>query len=252
MSITTPSNIPKLAARLAKIHVLVVDDDAEIQGLVRSMLRELGFENVTTATDGTEAIRILKRNQRKQEVDLVIADWQMKPLDGLELLKYIRTSAESPNRYLPFIMLTGKGEKQDVEKARDQGFNEYLIKPFTAKALCDRITLCVDQPREFVTTPQYTGPSRRRRGKELPEGVSEDRRRRDSGNRLTGKALKGKIGFEITMKQIFTPQIIAAAQSVADDRQAAFLERVKREMAELFHIYRNAAQVEDPKKYYGK
>lgn len=255
MAIVTNSNLPTLAARLAKVHVLVVDDDMEILQLVRGLLMKLGFHHITSATDGSEAIAMLKDKKllREREIDLIITDWNMTPLSGIELMKFVRTSSESPNPYIPIIMLSGRGDWEDVEKARDAGFSEYLIKPFSAKALCDRILLCVENPRAFVSTATYKGPSRRRReAVNLPPGVEFDRRTRNSENNLPGKALKGKIGFDINMRQIFTKENVENAQEFIDDSAHRFREIAMRDVGALLHTLRNAQQTGNVEKHIGK
>lgn len=255
MAIVTPSNLPTLAARLAKVHVLIVDDDAEMLQLLRGLLARLGFVHITSATDGSEAISLLKdkRQMREREVDLIITDWNMTPVSGIELLRFVRTSPESFNPYLPIIMLSGRGDWADVERARDAGFSEYLIKPFSAKALCDRVVLCVENPRAFVSTATYKGPSRRRRDTgQLPAGVPFDRRQRNAENNLPGKALKGKIGFDINMRQIFDKENIEGAQSYIDDSAAHYREVALRDVASLMHTLRNMQQTGNVAGHTGK
>jgi two-component system, chemotaxis family, chemotaxis protein CheY len=253
MTMNSKSNIPTLAARLARVHVLVVDDDIEILQLIRSLLSQLGFVHISTATDGAEAINMLKDRKatRLREIDMVITDWNMEPVTGLELVRFIRTSPDCPNPYMPIIMLSGRGEWSDVEKARDAGFSEYVIKPFTAKALCDRIMLCAENPRVFVSSASYKGPSRRRRGGELPPGVTSDRRQRKVENNMAGKAFKGKIGFDINVRQIFTPENVEGAQQVIEDTTSRFHEWVMRDISALNHTLRNAQQNNDPARYLG-
>src|SRR5690606_15423053 len=88
---------------------------------------------------------------------------------GVELTHKIRTM-DSEKRFTPIIMLTGHGERFEIEKARDAGITEYLIKPFTAKTLCSRIIMVIDNTRSFVLAPEYKGPSRRRRSSDAPLG----------------------------------------------------------------------------------
>lgn len=247
MSTVTSSTIPTLAARLGKVHILLVDDDTSILQLLRGLLRQVGFTRISTATDGAQAITMLKDKGPGKEVDLVITDWNMEPINGLELIKFIRTSSESPNPYLPIIMLSGRGEWSDVEKARDTGFSEYLIKPFNAKALCDRILLCVENPRAFVSTDSYKGPSRRRKDNgQLPPGVTHDRRQRNTENNLPGKVLKGKIGYDISMRQIFTKEAVEGAQQYINNASGGFREQAERDIANLRHTLRNAQMALDP------
>jgi CheY-like chemotaxis protein len=255
MPIISKTSLLSLSARLAKVHVLVVDDDTEMLQILRGLLTKLGFEQITTATDGIEAVSILRDKQimRYSEVDLVITDWNMTSVSGLELIKFIRNSPDSPNPYMPIIMLSGRGEWADVEQARDAGFSEYLIKPFRAKALCDRILLCVENPRAFVSTNTYKGPSRRRRdtGK-LPPGITTDRRQRSAENNLPGKALKGKIGFDINMRQIFTAENIDVAQEYLSSHADTYRDWAMRDVGELMHTLRNARQFSDAHRYIPK
>lgn len=163
-------SLRNLAARLSKIEVLIVDPDTQISLLVRDVLRYIGFERITFAHDGNEAMEVLK----KKEIDLLITDWQMAPVDGLRLIHYLRSSPDSPNAYLPIIMLTGKAERHDVEAARDVGVTEFLVKPFSAKSLYERLVLVIENPRSFIIAQGYRGPERRRRTDLPPRGV--DRR----------------------------------------------------------------------------
>lgn len=160
-------------SRLSRIHILIADNDEYICLLIKDVLRNLGFQSVVTVKDGQEAIDVI----RKQPIDLVITDWQMDPMDGRDFVTFIRTDAQSPNKFLPIIMLTGNGEISDIQTARDVGVTEYVIKPFTAKALCDRICLVIENPRKFIVSTVFNGPDRRR--KQVP--IAGDKERRKAG-----------------------------------------------------------------------
>lgn len=159
-----------LASRLAKIEVMIVDQDLQISSLVREVLRYIGFDLITIMSDGKAAAEELLT----REYDLLITDWHMERLNGLELVHKIRTAPNSPNAYLPVIMLTGKAERSDVEAARDAGITEFLVKPFSAKSLYERLVLVIENPRSFIISQQYVGPERRRRTDIPPQGI--DRR----------------------------------------------------------------------------
>ncbi|MGB1539440.1 MAG: response regulator [Rickettsiales bacterium] len=159
--------------RLSKIKVLVVDDDKAISNLVKNVLTNLGFGTVLVVHNGEEGFDVIQNNQ----IDLLITDWEMDPLSGVDLTKKIRM-LEPPKRFLPIIMLTGHSERHDIEVARDSGITEYLIKPFTAKTLCSRIMMVVESPRSFILSKNYKGPSRRRRSAEPSNGV--ERRKKKS------------------------------------------------------------------------
>lgn len=157
--------------RLGKITVLVVDDDRAISNLVKNVLKNLGFGTIIVEHDANEGLRYIQNNN----IDLLISDWEMEPMTGVELTQKIR-KLEAPKCFLPIIMLTGHGEKAEIEQARDSGITEYLIKPFTAKTLCSRIMMVIDAPRSFILSGRYKGPSRRRRNADSPTGV--DRRKK--------------------------------------------------------------------------
>ena len=127
--------------------------------LTSSILRIFGFENVETATDADEAFTTFC----KFDPDLVITDWQMEPYDGLELVRKMRTSRMSPNRFVPVIMMTGYSHRIRVEASRDAGVTEFLVKPFKAKDLYARIEQLIEKPRQFVEADEFFGPDRRRR-----------------------------------------------------------------------------------------
>ena len=159
-------------ARLANIGVLIADDDVRIATIVRKVLESLGFTTIHMAKDGTHALELL----RTEKIDMVITDWQMAPMDGISLVKHLRFSDDSPNRFIPIIMLTGNAERIDVETARDVGVTEFVVKPFSAKTLCNRIALLVENPRSFIMSKRFVGPDRRRRQATPPDGVEKRNR----------------------------------------------------------------------------
>jgi CheY-like chemotaxis protein len=158
--------------RLRQFSVLVVEDDRLMQKLVYDVLIKLGFGQIYKAHSGRDAIVILDGHP----IDFVICDWRMPGMDGIEFTKIVRNS-EKAYALVPIILLTGNAEKHHVMQARDAGINEYLIKPFTVKDLCNRLKELIEQPREFVLTRIYKGPSRRRKSITAP--VTVERRKRN-------------------------------------------------------------------------
>lgn len=156
-----------MALYLRNIEVLIADPDPEISRLVRDVLQSLGFEKIKVVSNGQAALR----HMRLREVDLLITDWRMSPIDGIELIDYLRNHQDSPNPYLPVIMLTGKAEMKDVSVARDTGVTEFLVKPFVAKTLFERLVMVIENPRSFIISNAYRGPDRRRRTDIPPQGV---------------------------------------------------------------------------------
>jgi two-component system chemotaxis response regulator CheY len=113
--------------------ILVVDDYKTMVRIVRNLLSQLGFEHVDDASDGAGALAKL-RNKR---FGLVISDWAMEPMSGLELLQAIRADPEL--KTLPFIMITAENRKERVVQAEQAGADGYIVKPFNAEALSERI-----------------------------------------------------------------------------------------------------------------
>jgi PleD family two-component response regulator len=157
---------------LDKVKILLVDDMAPMLGLMYSILMSVGFKQVFRATNGEEAFDIVCKN----DPDLIITDWMMNPMDGLEFTKKVRRHPASPNPYVPILMMTGFSSRPRVEGARDSGITEFLVKPFKAKDLCARITQIIEKPRQFVEAENFFGPDRRRR---LEEGYVGARKRDD-------------------------------------------------------------------------
>ena len=125
--------------------VLVVDDYATMRRIMKNQLAQIGFSNVVEAADGEEAWQVLK----SQHVDLVVSDWNMKPVTGYELLRRMRAEAETKGT--PFIMVTAEARPQNVVAAKKAGVSQYIIKPFTAETLKAKIaSISTPQGRELV------------------------------------------------------------------------------------------------------
>ena len=115
------------------IKVLVVDDFATMRRILKNILKQLGFKNLVEADDGTTAWDVLE----EQKIDLVLADWNMPKMTGLELLKKVRASEKHKN--LPFLMVTAEAQKQNVIEAVQAGVSNYVVKPFTAEAISEKL-----------------------------------------------------------------------------------------------------------------
>lgn len=144
-------------ATLNDIHVLVVDDNKQMRFLVRCLLRAGGISKVTEAETGGLALEIMS----DRPVDLIIVDWKMAPLDGLAFTQMIRRNHDSPNPYVPILMLTAHTETSRVTAARDAGVSGFVRKPISARLLFDRISNVLTDTRMFVRTQGFFGPDRR-------------------------------------------------------------------------------------------
>jgi CheY-like chemotaxis protein len=168
--------------RLDRLTVLVVDDNQHMRSLIRTILEALGVSSIVEARDGQHALEKLSA----QQVDLIIVDWNMEPMDGLALTRHIRTSADSPDPFVPIVMLSGHTEKSRVMQARDAGITEFMAKPVSARSLYARIVSIIENPRPFVRTKDYFGPDRRRQM--LPFEGPERRQSADATKAAPGQA----------------------------------------------------------------
>jgi len=116
------------------LKVLVVDDFATMRRIIKNVLKQIGFTKILEADDGTSALEVLKENK----VDLIISDWNMPQMTGLDLLKAVR--GEKSTRYIPFLMVTAEAQKDNVIQAVQAGVSNYLVKPFTADSIKTKLT----------------------------------------------------------------------------------------------------------------
>lgn len=121
------------------IKILVVDDFATMRKVIRNLLKQVGYENIVEAEDGVLAMRVLK----SQKIDLVISDWNMPNMTGLELLKAVR--ADEDLKSTPFLMVTAEALQDNVIAAVKAGVSNYIVKPFTAEVLNEKITKILDK-----------------------------------------------------------------------------------------------------------
>jgi len=146
--------------RFDRLKILVVDDNQHMRKLVVTILQAFGTNQIFEASNGEHAWVAL----REANPDVILLDWQMEGMNGLDFARKVRTSPDSPNPFVPIIMLTGHSHVDHVRQARDAGVNEFLAKPVSVKAVFTRLTSVIEHPRPFVRTKTYFGPCRRRRG----------------------------------------------------------------------------------------
>lgn len=121
--------MPKASA----VSVLIVDDQQSMRGICKYILTQLSFTNIIEAKSGRDALGKLEQSS----VDLIISDWNMEDIDGLTLLRVIRKHPKTQG--MPFIMATGRSDKEQVKEAISSGVNNYIIKPFDALTMKKRI-----------------------------------------------------------------------------------------------------------------
>lgn len=118
------------------MNVLIVDDYNTMLRIIKNLLKQLGFHNVDEATDGSMALEKVKA----KEYGLVISDWNMEPMTGIDLLRAIRGAEGAPYRNVPFIMITAESKTENVVMAKQAGVNNYIVKPFNAETLKTKMT----------------------------------------------------------------------------------------------------------------
>lgn len=144
---------------LASVNFLIVDPNAFMRSLIKNVLHVFGADKFIEANDGADAFKAMQN----LVPDIIITEWMMTPLDGLDFTRLVRTGKDSLNPFVPIIMMTAYSEKQRVVEARDAGITEFIAKPLSAKTLMARITAVIEHPRPFIRSKRYFGPDRRRR-----------------------------------------------------------------------------------------
>lgn len=151
---------------LERLKVLVVDDNHHMINIIKTILRGFEVKDFYDASNAADAFSLI----RTTPFDLIITDFAMDPINGCEFTKLIRTAEDSPNHFVPIIMLTAYAEKSKVEAARDAGVTEFCAKPVTATELYRKVVAVINTPRSFVRTSVYFGPDRRRRNDDNYKG----------------------------------------------------------------------------------
>ena len=179
----------------SQVSLLLVEDNDFMARLLTSMLSALRFGTVLRARDGLEAKALIEAKASGGAVggygiDAVISDWLMEPIDGLELLKWIRGHPKDQIKYLPFVMQTSYPERQRVVTARDAGATEFLRKPVKLEAVIARLVEIIERPRPFVRCDTYFGPDRRRKSEPF-EGPDRRAKAEAPEPELTAQAANG-------------------------------------------------------------
>jgi len=116
------------------MKILVVDDFAAMRRILKNVFTQIGLTNIIEADDGTTALDVLKENK----VDLIVSDWNMPKMSGLDLLKTVRSNESTKD--MPFLMVTASSQKDDVLEAVQAGVSNYIVKPFTADTVKEKLS----------------------------------------------------------------------------------------------------------------
>lgn len=146
-------------AGLDKVTILILEDNSHMALILREIMRGFGLRDIREARDVATAFEIIKDNH----VDIALVDHNLGDLDGTEFVQLIRTADDSPNPYIQIIMVTAHGDRKTVMEAIRSGANEFMVKPVTPLDLYEKLSACIERPRQFVRTGTYFGPDRRRR-----------------------------------------------------------------------------------------
>lgn len=220
-----------------RLTVMVVDDNSFVRQLLAHTVKAFGMNDVVAESDGATAIERLKMSRVDPAgagigtIDIILADYVMPAVDGMLLLRWIRTGDKVPDRFVPFIMISGAADKEVVEQARDIGVTEFLAKPFSAASIAERFVNLVNHPRQFVLAPGYFGPDRRRSNRpveverraadesdiQVLHGPSKEKHLREDVRaihfRLSNR-LRDKVGDFARKGQVdFDPLVIEAAEA---------------------------------------
>jgi CheY-like chemotaxis protein len=182
--------------RLSKINVLVLDGGAKAATLIKSIFAALGLQNIFIANDGHQGVQVMKEirihviftdRELKMNRDLTERDSMEKALamasaastslteSGAKFVERIRKSPQSPNPFIPIVMMMDQAVGSEIIQARDAGVNEVLLRPLNAEDFCNRLIAIIQKPRPFITAKSYRGPCRRRNTKPLNRNVEERR-----------------------------------------------------------------------------
>jgi CheY-like chemotaxis protein len=142
-----------------RLRVLVVDDNVHMRKLVTTILQAFGVSQIAEAESADRAWQSL----RDINPDVIVLDWVMEGMSGVELIQKIRTNPQAPNPFVPVIMLSGHTSLDHVRQARDAGANEFIAKPVSVRTMMSRLVAVIEHPRPYVRTNGFFGPCRRRR-----------------------------------------------------------------------------------------
>lgn len=276
----TGRKLLKGASKLATINLrsftaLVVDQDDAHRWMIHNLLQALGVGEVLTASNCEEALSLLKRlskkpvSERIETVDFLICDVGEDAVNGIALVRWIRMHRESPNRFLPVILMDSAFEPQDIAEARGFGATHFLMKPVNVDALVDRVLTIINRPRPFVYNNAYFGPDRRGNAKD----VDNDRRETDPSDVRVDRSplstalerfpndsvirifrppnhLKRKAGGDGDPDVLFTEGALFKANKAFDQSKGQYLDSALDYVESLQRIMGEADGVEDKSEHF--
>jgi two-component system, chemotaxis family, chemotaxis protein CheY len=152
------ANASEIYRQLESLRVLIVDDEPTMRKVTRSLLQAVGVKNTYDACDGATGLDAICT----LAPDVVLLDWEMPALNGLEFIRRVRSPGRFPMPDVPIIMLTAYGERSKVVEAVNLGVNEFLLKPVSSQALLARLISIIARPRRMIKKGDYYGPEPRK------------------------------------------------------------------------------------------
>ncbi|HEU5046830.1 MAG TPA: response regulator [Rickettsiales bacterium] len=236
--------------QLRHFRVLIFDTDTVLADMLKEMLKHMGFHSLQLAHNTRRAMEMLER----ECPDFLIMDWGVSGAEGADFVAAVRRNVKIANPALPIVLLSRRAEVSDIKLARDTGVNEYIIKPFSAKAIYERLERLVEAPRYYISSKAYTGPDRRTRQMEPPAGRKDGRIARilpklqPQDPKLLIEAeqpqiwmpnfsMKHKIGQDVTLASIITPAVLNQAQATMDEATAQSAQWIKSDVDILYGLY---------------
>ena len=212
---------------LDKLSILLIEDSPQVRSLFVSVLNQLDVGQIIRAPEVAEAIHIIRQAQHDpvsvgvSSIDLIISDWVMDSIDGATLLRWVRRHKDSPERFLPFIMVSAYSEWHRVQMARELGVNEFPAKPFSVASVLEHIMAFVQDLRQSVRTKTFFGPDRRRASNPIGTDHTTNDDAIDKGIRFYSppRFPRAKTGGDIS----FDANRIANIQKELDSRNDDFI-----------------------------
>ncbi|MDG1287468.1 MAG: response regulator [Rickettsiales bacterium] len=246
--------------KLENAHILIVDGDRHMLILLKDILFKMGFANITAVRKSCEALQVFQ----EKEVNILLAEWNTRPLDGVRLVQEIRRNELAKVALVPTILMSENSTEEAVKYARDCGVTEFLAKPYTVRSLYNRMEHIIDFPREFIVSDEYIGPDRRRgkrkedyvqqheeRRKVVPTeyGLSSKIKRRYKSpvKIMAGKALRRKMQLPRSLREVIVPEILAEAQQAIDAMRGESLQWIAEDIKKINRLLYKLTKGEEPK-----
>jgi CheY-like chemotaxis protein len=251
-----------------RLSLLVVDDSPFAAKVLMEVFRALHIDRIHKAMGGKDAVAMLRSFKNPLTAglppfDIILLDYRMPSINGAMVLRWIRQSPESPDRFQPVIMMSAVAETATVEEARDLGVTEFMSKPFSVKSVTDKLIETIDKPRPYFHTKDFFGPDRRRQLREITQGERRTATAADVETIYSGKKtrpqnaqakvfryeLPNRLGAKIKGMSrepiIIDSSILAAAEQQLERMDNDYAEWVKDSLLQLNESLEKCAATED-------